>query len=66
MPPMELAVLRKQLDELLTANFIQPSKFPFGALVLFQKKKDDSLRLCVDYRALNKIIVRNRYPLPHI
>ena len=50
MAPPELAELRKQLDELLQADFIRLSKAPFGAPVLFQKKQDGSLRLCVDYR----------------
>ena len=66
MAPPELAELRKQLNELLQADFIRPSKAPFGALVLFQKKQDGSLRLCVDYRALNKVTVRNKYPIPLI
>ncbi|KAA0047475.1 uncharacterized protein E5676_scaffold507G00670 [Cucumis melo var. makuwa] len=55
MAPPELAVLRKQLDELLNARFIRLAKAPYGAPVLFQKKKDGSLRLCIDYRALNKL-----------
>ena len=62
----ELVELRKQLDELFTAGFIRPAKAPYGAPILFQKKKDGSLRLCIDYRALNKITVRNKYPLPII
>ncbi|TYK28653.1 reverse transcriptase [Cucumis melo var. makuwa] len=66
MAPPELAELRKQLDELLNAGFIRPAKAPYGAPVLFQKKKDGSLRLCIDYRALNKLTVRNKYPLPII
>ncbi|XP_039013228.1 uncharacterized protein LOC120142797 [Hibiscus syriacus] len=57
MSPPELAELRKQLDELLQAGFIRPSKSLFGALVLFQRKHDGSLRLCFDYRALNKVTV---------
>ncbi|KAL4011218.1 hypothetical protein IC575_028270 [Cucumis melo] len=63
MVPPELAELQKQLDELLNAGFIRPGKAPYGALVLFQKKKDEILRLCIDYRALNKLTVRNKYPL---
>ena len=64
--PPELAELRKQLDELLNAGFVRPAKAPYGAPVLFQKKNDGSMRLCIDYHALNKITVRNRYPLPII
>ncbi|KAA0036157.1 RNA-directed DNA polymerase-like protein [Cucumis melo var. makuwa] len=63
MAPPELAELRKQLDELQNARFIRLSKAPYGAPVLFQKKKDESLRLCIDYRVLNKLTVRNKYPL---
>ncbi|XP_060673257.1 uncharacterized protein LOC125420382 [Ziziphus jujuba] len=66
MAPPELAELRKQLEELLEAGFLRPSKAPYGAPVLFQKKKDGTLRLCVDYRALNKVTVRNKYPIPLI
>ena len=47
-------------------GFIRPSKSPYGAPVLFVKKKDGSLRMCIDYRALNKITVKNKYPLPRI
>ncbi|RVW38679.1 Transposon Ty3-I Gag-Pol polyprotein [Vitis vinifera] len=54
MAPPELEELRRQLKELLDAGFIQPSKAPYGAPVLFQKKHDGSLRMCIDYRALNK------------
>ncbi|KAJ7963973.1 Retrotransposon protein, putative, Ty3-gypsy subclass [Quillaja saponaria] len=61
MAPPELAELRKQLNELLESGFIRPSKAPFGASVLFQKKQDGSLRMCVDYRALNKVTVQNSY-----
>ncbi len=62
----ELAELRRQLDALLEQGFIQPSVSPFGAPILFVRKKDSSLRLCVDYRMLNKITIKNRYPLPRI
>ena len=62
----ELEALRTYLNENLEKGFIQPSKSPAGAPILFVKKKDGSLRLCVDYRGLNKITVRNRYPLPLI
>ncbi|XP_070013504.1 uncharacterized protein [Nicotiana sylvestris] len=57
MAPPELEELKKQLKELLDAGHIRPSKAPFGAPVLFQKKKDGSLRLCINYRALNKFVV---------
>ena len=66
MAPPELAELRKQLDELLTVGFIRPAKAPYGAPVLFQKKKNGTLRLCIDYRDLNKVTIRNKYPLPII
>ena len=62
--PVELATLREYLDELLSAGFIRPSKSPFGAPVLFIKKKDGSLRLCIDYRGLNAITRKDKYPLP--
>lgn len=60
----ELEELRKQLKELLDAGLLQPAKSPYGAPLLFQKKQDDSLRMCVDYRALNKVTIRNNYPIP--
>ncbi|KAL0546314.1 hypothetical protein IC582_016221 [Cucumis melo] len=66
MVPLELAELRKQLDELLNAGFIRLAKALYGAPVLFQKKKDGGLRLCINYRALNKLTIRNKYPLPII
>ncbi|KAJ4722993.1 Retrotransposon protein, putative, Ty3-gypsy subclass [Melia azedarach] len=66
MSPSELVELRRQLDELLNAGYIQPSKAPYGAPVLFQKKQDGSLRMCVDYRALNKVTVKNKYPVPNV
>ena len=62
----ELKVLREYLDENLQKGFIRPSTSPFGSPVLFVKKPDGSLRLVVDYRALNRITVKNRYPLPLI
>jgi len=61
----ELEVM-KQIDDALKKGLIEPSGSPFGAPVLFVQKKDGSLRMCVDYRALNKITVRDRYPLPRI
>ena len=66
MAPAELAELRIQLDDLLEKGFIRPSTSPWGAPVLFVKKHDGSLRLCVDYRQLNKITIKNKYPLPRI
>ena len=66
MAPPELEELRRQLKELLEAEFIQPSKSPFRALVLFQRKNDGSMRLCIDYRALNKVTIKNKYPIPLI
>jgi len=66
MSPRELAKLRKQLEELIDSGFVRPSKAPYGAPVLFQKKADGSLRMCVDYRALNKVTIKNKYPVPLI
>nr|GFB79079.1 putative reverse transcriptase domain-containing protein [Tanacetum cinerariifolium] len=62
----ELKELNDQLQELLERGFIRPSVSPWGAPVLFIKKKDGNMRLCIDYRELNKITIRNRYPLPRI
>jgi len=62
----ELRELKVQLKELLAKGYIKPSKSPYGAPVLFVHKKDGTLRMCVDYRALNKVTVKNRYPLPRI
>ncbi|KAJ0495623.1 putative nucleotidyltransferase, Ribonuclease H [Helianthus annuus] len=64
--PTEMKELRTQLDELLAKGFIRPSSSPWGAPVLFVKKKDGSMRLCIDYRELNKVTIKNRYPLPRI
>ena len=66
MAPTELKELKMQLQELLDKKFIRPSTSPWGAPVLFGKKKDGSLRLCIDYRKLNKVTVKNKYPLPRI
>ncbi|GLT29333.1 hypothetical protein SLA2020_042070 [Shorea laevis] len=66
MAPTELRELKIQLEELLEKGFIRPSVSPWGAPVLFVKKKDGSMRLCIDYRELNKVTVKNRYPLPRI
>ena len=54
------------MKELLDKGFIRPSTSPWGAPVLFVKKKDGSLRLCIDYRQLNKVTIKNKYPLPRI
>jgi hypothetical protein len=62
----EMGALKKYLDENLERGFIQPSQSPAGAPILFVKKKDGSLRLCVDYRGLNNVTIKNRYPLPLI
>ncbi len=62
----ETKELQRQLTELLEQGFIQPSKSPYGAPVLFVKKKGGAMRMCIDYRALNKITVKNRCPLPRI
>jgi len=64
MAPTELQELKIQLDELLQKGFIRPTVSPWGARVLFVKKKNETLRLCIDYRELNKITIKNKYPLP--
>jgi hypothetical protein len=66
MPPNELAELKTQLQDLLDKGFICPSASPWGCPALFVKKKDNSLRLCVDYRPLNAVTIKNKYPLPRI
>jgi hypothetical protein len=67
MPPDELAELKKQLEELLKNRFIRPSKSEWECPALFVKKeKEDTLRMCVDYRPLNVVTIKNKYPLPHI
>lgn len=66
MSPAELEVLRKYIEENLRKKFIRHSQSPCGAPILFVKKPDGTLRLCVDYRGLNKITTKNRYPLPLI
>ena len=66
MAPVELQELRVQLHELLDKGFIRPSTSPWGAPILFAKKKDKTLRLCIDYRQLNRVTIKNRYPLPRI
>ena len=64
--PPEMQELSSQLQELLGKGFIRPSSSPWGAVILFVKKKDGSHRMCIDYRELNKLTVKNRYPLPRI
>jgi len=66
MSASELAELKKQLEDLLDKKFVRPSVSPWGASVLLVKKKDGSMRLCIDYRQLNKVTIKNRYPLPRI
>jgi hypothetical protein len=66
MPPNELVELKVQLQDLLDKGFIHPSASPWGGPALFVKKKDHSLRLCVDYRPLNAVTIKNKYPLPRI
>ncbi|KAJ9543820.1 hypothetical protein OSB04_023527 [Centaurea solstitialis] len=64
--PSELEEMSAQLQELLNKGFIRPSTSPWGAPVLFVKKKDGTMRMCIDYRELNKVTVKNKYPLPRI
>ena len=63
---VELKELKVQIQELLDKGFIILSTSPWGAPVLFEKKKDKTLRLCIDYRQLNRVTIKNRYPLPRI
>jgi hypothetical protein len=62
----ELKELKKQITELHEAGYIRPSSSPWGAPILFVQKKDGSQRMCVDYRSLNDVTVKNKYPLPRI
>ena len=66
MAPAELKELKVQMEEMVNKGFVRPSTSPWGAPVLFVKKKDGSMRLCIDYRELNKVTIRNQYPLPRI
>jgi len=66
MPPNELAELKVQLQELLEKGLIRPSSSPWGCPTIFMKKKDKSLRMCVDYRPLNAVTIKNKYPLSRI
>jgi hypothetical protein len=62
----ELVELKKQIDELLEKGYIRPSTSPWAALVLFVENKDGTKRMCIDYRALNEVTIKNKYPLPRI
>ncbi|GJV64847.1 hypothetical protein Tco_1475675 [Tanacetum coccineum] len=62
--PSEMKELAEQIQELSDKGFIRTSSSPWGALVLFVKKKDELFRMCIDYHELNKLTVKNRYPLP--
>ncbi|XP_070017120.1 uncharacterized protein [Nicotiana sylvestris] len=66
MAPAELRELKEQLKDFLDKGFIRPSTSPWGAPVIFVRNKDGSLRICIDYRQLNKVIIKNKYPLPRI
>jgi hypothetical protein len=66
MPLAEIAELKTQLQDLLDKGFIRPCTSPWGCPALFVKKKDESLRLCVDYHPLNVVTIKNKYPLPRI
>jgi hypothetical protein len=66
MPVNELVELKKQIAELQAKGFIQPSSSPWGAPVVFVEKKDGTQWMCVDYRSLNKVTIKNKYPLPRI
>ena len=66
MAPAELRELKAQIQELLNKGFIHPSASPWGAPFSFVKKNDGSMRMCIDYRQLNRVTIRNKYPLPRI
>jgi hypothetical protein len=66
MAPTELAELKLQIAELQWNGYIHPSSSPWGAPVLFVTKKDGSMRMCIDYRSLNEVTIKNKYPLPWI
>ena len=66
MAPAELKELKEQMEEMVNKGFVRSSMSPWGAPVLFVKKNDGSMQLCIDYRELNKVTIRNQYPLPRI
>ena len=66
MAPTKLKELKTQLQELSDKRFVRPSVSPWGVPVLFVKKKDDTLQICIDYRQINKVTVKNKYQLPRI
>jgi hypothetical protein len=66
MPPNELVKLKTQLQDLLEKGFIRPSSSSWGCPAISVKKKDQTLRMCVDYRPLNEVTIKNKYPLPRI
>ena len=66
MAPVELKEIKVQMEEMVNKGFVRPCTSPWGAPVLFVKKKDRSMRLCIDYRELNKVTLRNQYPLSRI
>jgi hypothetical protein len=66
MPPNELVELKTQLLDLLDKGFITPRSLPWGSPAIFIKKKDQTLRMCMDYRPLNEVTIKNKYPLPRI
>jgi hypothetical protein len=66
MPPNELVELKIQLQDLLEKGFIRPSSSPWGRPAIFVKKKDQTFRMCVDYKPLNEVTIKNKYPLPRI
>jgi hypothetical protein len=66
MPPVEMKELKVQLQGLLDKGYIHPSTPPWGCSTLFIEKKDKEFCLCMDYQSLNAVIIKNKYPLPHI
>ena len=66
MTVIELVELKEQIRDLLDRGYIKPSASPWGSPVLFMKKKDGTMRMCIDYRSLNAVTIKNKYPLPHI